>query len=484
MLISNIQRMLERTDQAPLLITILSMAAFYFAVKKITRIMTDDNRYPILAPGGICCTIKNISGSNSPWFMLQTAKDLKSNIYRLSLPSPQMTIVVGDHKVARKILKDPLSKKPKSIYKSFEVLLAAPNMFSSNGDFWHRRRKDFALSFSKNHVNRMNKMAVEKTEDWIKKKLYPTIEQGKSFDVAEEMINITLDSICATAFEYHMDDKEKGVFWSELEIAAREFVENAANPFRSLFGFMISGRRRAFIARKKLQLISKNIMESYRNLKEPTKDTVIDRIMKSDVLENDEQRAAEIMTFLIAGHDTTGYSIAFTLLELARNPTELQKLRESLSSLPPEEWAKSNHLRTVIKESMRLYPVAAFGPSRVIGKDMLVQDESNQKILLPKGSVIFLPILLHMRNEKVFEKAESFIPSRWIDPSKDALEAFLPFALGRQNCIGQSLANAELHSIVARICSEFDLKIEEEGVLDHFLTLKPSGARLLASKIV
>merc|ERR1712232_504492 len=128
--------------------------------------------------------------------------------------------------------------------------------------------------------------------------------------------------------------------------------------------------------------------------------------------------------------------------------------------------------------------VAAFGTIRVTGKNMIVQDDNNNaKILIPKNSIVFMPIILNMRNEKVFDKADCFIPSRWNDPSKDQLEAFLPFALGRQNCIGQSLANAELQSIVARICSEFDLKVEKEGVLSHFLTLKPIGARLSAIKI-
>jgi len=63
------------------------------------------------------------------------------------------------------------------------------------------------------------------------------------------------------------------------------------------------------------------------------------------------------------------------------------------------------------------------------------------------------------------------------------LDAFNPFSLGKQNCVGQSLAQAETFAIVARICSEFELSVESEGTVDFFLTLKPVGARLRARKL-
>ena len=60
---------------------------------------------------------------------------------------------------------------------------------------------------------------------------------------------------------------------------------------------------------------------------------------------------------------------------------------------------------------------------------------------------------------------------------------FMPFSLGKHNCIGQVLAGAHLHTIVARICSEFELTLEDEGKADFFMTLKPVGARLKATRV-
>ena len=88
-----------------------------------------------------------------------------------------------------------------------------------------------------------------------------------------------------------------------------------------------------------------------------------------------------------------------------------------------------------------------------------------------------------MRDEDVYENAEAFNPSRWDNPTKAMNDAYSPFAMGKQDCIGQSLANAELHSIIPRIVSEFELFLVEEGTVDFFLTLKPVNTMLRARKI-
>ena len=103
--------------------------------------------------------------------------------------------------------------------------------------------------------------------------------------------------------------------------------------------------------------------------------------------------------------------------------------------------------------------------------------------LLPKGSICSLQFLLLFRNPDVFEDPDSFLPSRWEDPTREMLDAFMPFSLGKHSCIGQSLAQAESYAIVARICSEFELSVEDEGTSDFSLTFKPMGARLRARKV-
>ena len=170
-------------------------------------------------------------------------------------------------------------------------------------------------------------------------------------------------------------------------------------------------------------------------------------------------------------------SIAFILIELARNPNEQTKLRESLSQMSPENWTSSECLQRVVKEGMRLHPVGR--SLRETGRDIT----TSKNELLPKGSFCVAHFLLLFRNPDIFEEPDSFLPSRWENPSRVMLDSFHPFSLGKQNCVGQSLAWAETFGIVARICSEFELSLESEGHVDFCLTVKPVGARLKARKV-
>jgi len=103
--------------------------------------------------------------------------------------------------------------------------------------------------------------------------------------------------------------------------------------------------------------------------------------------------------------------------------------------------------------------------------------------LLPKGSICSLNFLCLFRNPKIYEDPDSYLPSRWENPTQEMKDSFIPFSMGKQNCIGQSLARAELFAVVARICSEFELSVECEGSSDRNLTLKPVGMRLRACRV-
>lgn len=171
------------------------------------------------------------------------------------------------------------------------------------------------------------------------------------------------------------------------------------------------------------------------------------------------------------------YSIAFTLIELAKNPNEQRRLREALRQLPPESWSSCEELQRVVKEGYRLHPVGR--SLRLIGRDMT----TNSRELLPKGSLCVLQFQMLFRNPRIFDEPDTYRPSRWEHPTREMLDAVNPFSLGRQNCVGQSLARAETCGIIARICSEFELSIESEGSVSFFLTVKPAHARLRARRV-
>ncbi len=128
----------------------------------------------------------------------------------------------------------------------------------------------------------------------------------------------------------------------------------------------------------------------------------------------------------------------------------------------------------VIKESMRLHPVSSVGSNRQVGRDFVTKEGW----IVPKNSIVTCSIGLLHHNPAVFQDPDKFIPFRWEKPTKAQRDAFLIFSAGKQNCIGQSLANAELHCILPKILSAVELTVEDEGRKELFLTLKPVGCLL------
>lgn len=177
--------------------------------------------------------------------------------------------------------------------------------------------------------------------------------------------------------------------------------------------------------------------------------------------------------------------MAFFLLELAKNPSEQFKLQKDLREMKEEERKDSEQLKKCIREAMRLWPVSAPGPFRQVGRDYVVKrrDPTEKDIIIPKGSAVFMPIICLFRNETIFENHERFVPSRWECPTEDMKKAWMPFAVGGRNCIGQSLAMCEMQSILSKLCAGYNFEVVEEGSLDFFLILHPVGIRLKATKI-
>lgn len=448
---------------------------YYYVLRK------DGRKYPPYAPGGALKHLRNRINSKNPnqWSM-NISKELQSRVFRIPIPRfPSTSLyIVGDLTAFRALLTDPNTIKPPKLYGHFRGLYGGEaTVFTSNpGAGWHSKRKAVAPAFSSTHIRRMTRVALDKTEAWIEN----VLKERDSFDVSKEMIGIVLSALSETALEYEMSEQEKKLFSQELRLVLIEFTRmTPLIPFRNLFGWLVPKRRRALVAAKRLKALVIKIMHEYKKKEHysRTNGTIIQLIMESDAFPTDDEKAAQLLEFLVAGHDTTAYSIAFTLIELAKHPEEQKKLRESLSQLSPINWSRSQQLQWVIKEGMRLHPVAR--SLRKAGSDIY----TSKKELIPKGSLCVAHFMMLFRNPDIFNESESFIPGRWQNPTQDMMDAVNPFSLGKQNCVGQSLARAETSGIIARIVSEFELSIETEGEVVFFLTLKPEGARLRTRRL-
>ncbi len=425
--------------------------------------------------------------------------------YRRLRPFAPMMFEVFDADIQRQVLNDKSATKAQEIYGLYYKIHGGNyNIFCSNGSKWYHARKAIAPAFSSQHVRRMNAVAAGQIDKWIEEKMLRYVDEKEPIDITSEMLKLTLSVIVEAAFEYKITEQQAEFFLEELHLALLEAAYSMI-PHRKYIAWMLSSTRRADIASKRIMAFCKTIMESYKSLESPLKGTVMDCIMNNPSYENEDEKLADMFVMLVGGHDTTAYTISWTLFELAKHPNHQVSLRSRLkedatSSSPPS--SSGNHhshdraeeeLHHIIKESMRLHPVAAWGTCRKIASDLVIKrrgrDNKNNNnkacspdYVIPKGSIVNCSIMPLSRNETYFQNPHSFIPSRWINPTQQEKESFMPFLIGKRNCLGQSLAHSTLRTVISKLCMDYNFTIYEEGTARCFFTLAPKGMKLLVTK--
>lgn len=186
---------------------------------------------------------------------------------------------------------------------------------------------------------------------------------------------------------------------------------------------------------------------------------------------------------MMAGHDTTAYQLSWIIIELSRHPAVVAKLRVELDSLfsarqdssvvfTPQHLSKLDYLTSVIKEGMRLWPVAAIGTSRIVAADIQFGLKT-----IPKGSAATIGFFAMFRNG--IREPNAFLPERWTDTDPDAArlkEMNFPFSLGKRACVGQTLALLELKLVLATLFYSYDFELVSEVGEMYYITLKPQNA--------
>jgi hypothetical protein len=195
----------------------------------------------------------------------------------------------------------------------------------------------------------------------------------------------------------------------------------------------------------------------------------------------------EAITLLFAGQDTSAATLSWTLHLLSLHPDKQERVVKELRSVLGDDRNKAvsksmisqmPYLDAVIKESMRLYPVAPF-IVRMLTTDIAIPNDethalnnngSKKTITLPATTFACIWIYALHRNPQLWDRPNEFLPERWIDPqlrSRDLGQveygAYMPFAIGPRNCLGQPLAQVILRIALARILHMYvviDPKIE------------------------
>ncbi|EHN12712.1 cytochrome P450 [Patulibacter medicamentivorans] len=184
----------------------------------------------------------------------------------------------------------------------------------------------------------------------------------------------------------------------------------------------------------------------------------------------DQELRDELMTLLVAGHETTATTLGWALERLVRHPDKLARLRDEVLA------GEDAYLDAVVTETLRLRPVLAI-VVRELQEDVQIGDH-----LLPKGTRVTPCIQLVHRRPDVYPDPDAFLPERWLD-QKPGTYTWFPFGGGVRRCLGASFALFETKRVLAAIVAGVDLVPETpegEQIRRRAITQTPAhGARVV-----
>jgi cytochrome P450 len=153
----------------------------------------------------------------------------------------------------------------------------------------------------------------------------------------------------------------------------------------------------------------------------------------------------ELVTLLLAGHETTATSVAWAIERLVRHPDKLGRLVAEIDS--EREGGEGRYLSAVVDETLRVRPVVP------IVARMLTEELELDGYRLPAGTRVTPSIYLVNRNPRVYEDAEAFRPERFIENGPETF-SWIPFGGGIRRCIGASFAQLEMRLILRTVLGE------------------------------
>ena len=408
-------------------------------------------------------------------------------IFRLKLPG-RSTIVISSHELVADACDE--SRFDKAI----GAALKKVRRFSGDGLFtawtdeanWRKAHHILLPSFSQRAMKAYHPMMLDLATQLVQK--WARLNPEETVDVADDMTRLTLDTIGLCGFNYRFNSfyrEQPHPFIVAMSRALRETM-NELGRIGLQNRLMIRTQRQldrdiqtmfslvdTLIAERKQQ--GSDVQDLLAHMLEGVDPESGEKL-------DDENIRYQIITFLIAGHETTSGLLSFAVYYLLKNPQVLEKARAEADRVLTGDEVGYNQVRElkytrmVLQETLRLWPTA---PAFVLyAKDdtMLVGKYALKK---RDGVVVLIP-QLHRDPGIWGADANQFRPERFEDPREIPRHAYKPFGNGQRSCIGQQFAMQEATLVLGMALNRFDLidYANYDLKVRETLTVKPADFRI------
>jgi len=306
------------------------------------------------------------------------------------------------------------------------ALLLGNGLMVSKGDLWKRQRRMIQPAFNHESVGSLIHMMTQVNTELLTK-WQLAAAKNESVNVTRDVSGMALEVVLR--FIFGDDYARLGFHFDLLSQEPARNMEFAAS-FRALRTIILEviGRRRTD------STTSVDALGMLMKARDP----------QSGEFMQDRQLIDEVLTMVVAGHETTSSTLGWVWYLISQHPDVEQKLSDELNALPnvseSGDLSKFLYTRQIIDEAMRLYPAGWLLTRRALRDDRLGE------YFVPAGTEIYVAPYFIQRNPNLWEEPDRFNPDRFRPDNVKQRHrlATMPFSAGPRNCIGELFARTEM----------------------------------------
>jgi cytochrome P450 len=312
-------------------------------------------------------------------------------------------------------------------------ILLGNGIMTSEGDFWRRQRRMMQPSFHRRVIDQFAQLISEVNGKYAERWAMAAA-RSEPVNISSDSSELTLEIVLRSIFGTDLERLEQMMGVNPFEVVAKQSNRDLkfAFQFRSLarlVGELIQRRRRE--AAEHFDFLGMLML---------TRDRETDQPM------SDKEMIDEVLTLIVAGHETTAAALTWTWYLVGTHPQAAEALQaeadasSDAGSLSLDAAEALSFTHQVLQEALRLYP-----PGWLLSRRAIEADELGGFHIAPRTDVFISPYMLH-RHPQFWSEPEEFRPERFAgaDAEERHRFAYIPFAVGPRHCIGENLAMFEM----------------------------------------
>jgi cytochrome P450 len=422
--------------------------------------------------------------ADDPFAFIEALEDVYGDVARFDM-GPMETYMVTDPTSIERVLVSEADRFRKPDFQDDALGdLLGDGLLLSSGETWQRQRELANPAFQMGRLMDMDDRITGHAEAMVER-----WSPGQRVDAESEMARVTLDVILDLMMGVQLSDQRVRTVQAQLEPLGRRFEPDPVR-FAMPDWVPMPGDDEYETAVETLEGVLEEIIETRRGTEGPSDVERVgtDADVPMDFLsvllrarergdQTAEQLRDELMTMLLAGHDTTALTLTYTWFLLSEHPEAERRVQREVDDVVGEERPTMDHvqefdyLEWVINESMRLYP-----PVFTIFRSPREPVELSG-FEMPAGATLMVPQWGVHRSERYWDDPAEFDPERFSSERRVDRPrfAYFPFGGGPRHCIGKHLSLLEAKLIVATVASDYSLVFEGETPLELMpsLTMHP-----------